>query len=73
MRNDLHITSMKHNLISPFILREAGLTINEVPRIHCDEPTVECYSIYDDVTKLRIPLKLYSILMYIPTRALTLE
>ena len=73
MRNAFHIPSMKHNLIPPFIFRVAGFTVSEVPKIHCDEPTVEDHSIYDDVTKIRIPLKLDSIFLYFPTRELTLE
>ena len=64
---------MKHNLIPPFILREAGFTVREVPKIHCNEPTVEDHLIYDGVTKLRILLKLYVIFSYFPTRALKLE
>ena len=61
MQNDLHIPNTKHNL------REAGLTVIEVPKIHCDEPTVEDHSIYDDVTKIQIPLKLDGIFSYLPT------
>ena len=57
MQNALHIPSTKHNLIPPLIIREAGLNVSEVPKIHWDEPTVEDHSIYDDVTKLRIPLQ----------------
>ena len=34
---------------------------------------MEYHSIYDDVTKLRIPLKLDGIFWYLPTQALTLE
>ena len=37
MRNALYIPTMKHNLIPPFIMREAGLVVNDVPRIHCGE------------------------------------
>ena len=73
MQNAFHTPSMKHNLIPPFIFRVAGFTVSEVPKIHCDEPTVEDHSIYDDVTKIRIPLKLDSIFLYFPTRELTLE
>ena len=67
------LNSTKHNLITPFIIREAGLTVSKVPKIHCDEPTVEDHSIYDDVTKIRIPLKLDGIFFYFPTRDITLE
>ena len=73
MLNALHIPSMKYNLIPLFILREVGLTISEVPKIHCDEPIVEDRSIYDDVTKIWIPLKLDGIFLYFQTLAFTLD
>ena len=73
MQNALHTPSIKHNLIPPLIFRETELTVSEVPKIHCDEPTVEDHSIYDDVNKIRMPLKLDSIFLYFPTRELTLE
>ena len=73
MRNDLHIPSMKHNLISTFIVMGSGLTVSKVPNIHCDEPMVKYHSIYDYVTKLRIHLKFDDILLYLSTQALTLE
>ena len=73
VRNALYIASMPHNLIPPFILREAGLQVSGVPKIHCDEPTIEDHSIYDDKTKLQIPLKLDGIFSYFQTRALTLN
>ena len=31
----LYVPSMGHNLIPPFVLREAGFIVNDVPRIHC--------------------------------------
>ena len=37
VRNALHIPTMDHNLIPPFIMREGGLVVNDVPRIHCGE------------------------------------
>ena len=73
MQNALHTPSIKHNLIPPLIFRETELTVSEVPKIHCDEPMVDDHSIYDDVTKLWIPLKLDGIFSYLPMRALTLE
>ena len=47
VRNALHIPSMEHNLVPPFILREAGLVVNDTPRIHVNEPTLETHSIID--------------------------
>ena len=58
MQNVLYIASMKHKLIPPLILREASLTGIYIPKIHCDKPTIEDQSIYDENTKIRITLQL---------------
>ena len=34
IRRGLNVPSMTYNLLPPFMLREAGITINEVPKIH---------------------------------------
>ena len=34
VKNALHVPSMEHNLVPPFILREAGLVVNDVPKLH---------------------------------------
>jgi len=75
--NALHVPSMRHNLIPPFIMREAGLIVNEVPRIHTkpEELTDETHCIVssgdDENAKLKIPLKLDGIFSYFETRKLT--
>ena len=73
MRNSLHIPSMKHNLILTLIIRKEWLNVSEVTKIHCEDPTVEDHSIYHDLNKLQIPLKLDGIFSYFSTQALTLE
>ena len=40
LRNILYIEGMDDNLIPPFILREAGLIVNEQAKMHCQEGTV---------------------------------
>ena len=35
VRNALYVESMEENLVPPFILREAGLIVNECPKQHC--------------------------------------
>ena len=55
VRNALCVPTMEINLIPPFILREAGLILNDVPKIHCDEPSVEDHSLYDEESGLCIP------------------
>ena len=45
IRRGLHVASMTHNLLPPFMLREAGIQINEVPKIHVTSPTEEHHAI----------------------------
>ena len=45
IRRGLHVPSMTHNLLPPFMLREAGIQINEVPKIHVTSPTEEHHAI----------------------------
>ena len=71
MRNALLIPSMDHNLIPPFLLRMAGLHVDETPKHQLASPTVDNHSIYDSETGMRIHLKLKGIFSYFPTRALT--
>lgn len=39
-RHTLSVPTMDHNLIPPFILREAELTVNDTPMIHIKEPSL---------------------------------
>ena len=75
VKNALLVKSMAHNLIPPFIMREAGLEVNDVPRIHCDEVTGSSHSIIcrGENASLRIPLRLRGAFSYFPTRKLTAE
>ena len=45
IRRGLHVPSMTHNLLPQFMLREAGIQINEVPKIHVTSPTEEHHAI----------------------------
>jgi hypothetical protein len=53
-RNVLHVPSMNHNLIVPFILREANLICNDTPKIQCHHPTSDDHCIIDQETGMRI-------------------
>jgi hypothetical protein len=53
IRNALHVPSMRNNLL-PFVLREAGITVNDTPKIQTIEPTEEDHSIYFPETNFRI-------------------
>ncbi|MEM7463144.1 MAG: hypothetical protein AAF362_10750 [Pseudomonadota bacterium] len=67
LRNALHVPSMKNNLIPPFMMREAGITVSEVPKIHVDDPSVNDHAIVFEETGFRIPLQLWGIFSYFPT------
>ena len=76
VRNALHVETMSHNLIPPFIMREAGLIVNDVPRIHTksEELTDETHCIVSKgEVEMKIPMKLDGIFSYFPTRKLTHE
>ena len=47
-RNALFFVSMDHNLIPNFIMREAGLQVNEQAKIDTSEPTNQHHSIWDE-------------------------
>ena len=56
--NALCVPSMEHNLIPPFIIREAVLVLNDTPNMHCNVPSAEDHSLFDEETGLRIPFTL---------------
>ena len=73
----LYVQSMKNNLIPLFIIREAGLVVNDVTRIHTkmEDQTDESHCI---VTKdntldnnLKVPLELDGIFSFFDTRKLS--
>ena len=68
-RNALSVPSMDHNLFPAFILREAGLIVNETANIHCEDPSVENHSISDEEPGLKIPLSLNGIVSVFKTRS----
>eukprot|EP00957_Ditylum_brightwellii_P139653 10643161-Ditylum_brightwellii.AAC.1 len=58
---------MDHNLIPSFMLREAGITVNETPKIHKENPTMDDHVITFRGEGLRIPLGLWGVFSYFPT------
>ena len=67
LRNALHVLSMENNLIPPFMLREMGVTVNDVPKIHKEDPTLDDHAITFVETGFRIPLSLWGMFSYFPT------
>jgi hypothetical protein len=71
VRNALHVPAMEQNLIPPFVMREAGIVVNDTPKIHMKNPTIEDHSLYFEETSFRIPMALWGTFSYFPTRAPT--
>ena len=72
VKNELHILSMKHNLIPPFIMWESRLEVNDTPRINIqDEVTCERHSIMMPQVDLRTPLRLSGVFSYFESRSIT--
>ena len=60
--NALYVLPMDNNLIPPFMLR-----VNDVPKIHKEDPTVDDHMITFVEMGFRIPLSLWGIFSYFPT------
>jgi hypothetical protein len=73
MRIALLIPTMDHNLIPTFLMRQAGLYVDEMPKDQCALPMIDNHVIYDSDTRLRIHLALNGIFSFFRTQALTLE
>ena len=56
IRNVLHLREMNHNLLSSFIMRLAGLEVNEQPKFMTRNPTTNHHSIYFKENNIRLPL-----------------
>jgi len=61
------------NLVPPFILREAGVLMNDVPKIHVKDPTENDHAIVFPDDNLQIPLQLHSIFSFFHTRMPTTQ
>ncbi len=71
IRNVLSIPSMVgHNLIPPFLIHKAGLALDAMTKFQLDTPTIDNHAIVEDVTGMRIHLKLNGIFSYFTTHNL---
>ena len=64
---------MENNLIPPFILREAGLQVKDMPKIHVKDPNTSDHAITFPEHNLRIPLQLHGISSFFHHRMPTPE
>ena len=73
IRNALHVPSMDHNLIPPFMMREAGIIVKDTPKIQLDDPSEDDHAITFPETGFRIPLSLTGTFSYFPTTKPSIE
>jgi hypothetical protein len=67
IRNALHVPEMDHNLLPPFMLREACISLKDTPKIQVSDPSEEDHAITFPETGFRIPLSLWGVFSYFPT------
>jgi hypothetical protein len=70
MQNALLIPSMDHNLIPPFLLPEAVLILDEMPKHQLESPTIDNHVIVDEESGMRVHLQLNGIFSFFLTRNL---
>lgn len=73
IRNALYVPAMSHNLLPPFMMREAGIDVRDTPKIQLVDPSVEDHAINFSETGFRIPLSLWGTFSYFPTTKPTLR
>ena len=66
IRNALYLRAMTFSLIPPFMMRMAGIEVNECPKFLAKAPTIEHHSVYFPEEDKRFPLKLHGMISYIP-------
>ena len=64
---------MKYFLIPPLIMREDGINLNEIPKIHLNNPEGEGHSISFSETNVTIQTSLNGVLSYFPVSKPTVE
>ena len=68
VRNALYIKTMDTNLIPSFIMRQGGVIVNDVPKIQCQDPSIDDHCISFSTCDLRIPLQLMGVFSYFHSR-----
>jgi hypothetical protein len=66
IRNALYVPSLDHNLLPPFMMREAGVIAKGTPKIHLDDPS-EDHALTFPETCFRIPPSSWGVLPYFRT------
>ena len=71
LRNTLYVPTIEHNLLPPFILREARIKCNYITNIYVKYPDVDDHALSFAVINIRIPLQLWGVFSYFHTRVPT--
>ena len=73
VRNTLHIPLMCNNLLPPFMLQEARITINNKAKIHTRNLLAEYHAIIFPKTGFRISIVLWGVFSYFTTTKRTVD
>ena len=68
VNNALYFQNMEENLIPPFMMRLAGIEVDECPKFLSRRPTESNHSMLFPDAGVRIPFQLDGIISYLPTR-----
>ena len=68
IKNALYLQQMTVTLFPPFMVRLAGIDLNECPKFLAKNPSLEHHSIYFPDHNLRVPFQIYGTISYIPVR-----
>jgi hypothetical protein len=63
IQNALYVPSLDHNLLPPFMMREAGVIVKDNPKIQLDDPSEEDHALTLSKTDFRILLSLSLIIV----------
>jgi len=69
IRNALCVKSMTNNLIPPFVMREAGIKVDDIPKMQVKDPSATDHAIVFPDGNFCMPLSLWGIFSYFPTKA----
>ena len=73
IQNGIQVPSMANNLIPPFLMRGVGVAVNDKPKIHTEDPTVNDHVLIFRETGFRIPLSIHGIFSFFQTTKPTIK
>ena len=73
IRHGFHLKEMKQNLLSPFIMRLAGLEVNEQPKFMTRNPTTKHHFVNLNENDIRIPFVIRGIVCFLLNRKINQE